>query len=332
MAAGLLEKQRLFYARQFVIAVAYTGTALALIIVLGETWWQLLTAVLMALGAMQWSFWGHDGAHRQIAKSPIVNDWLTIGGSTLTTGFGLSWWMDSHNRHHAFPNHESLDPNADVAPFAFSRDQLRRKTGLMRFLARFQGILWIPLQSLGVFDKQVGNVLFAVREETRHSVLERLAVAAHFGGYFAVLFVFLSPPLAVSFWLLHWALYGLFLGSTIAPNHKGMPTMQGPERRDFLWTQVTTGRNILPGRLAEAWFGGLNYQIEHHLFPTMSRNRLREAREIVRPYCAAHGVPYAETSALRSYWEITRFLWSVSADPDPPLDGRRAEVPAGIRS
>ena len=328
IAEGLLARQRRFYARQFVIALAYSGGAIALIVVVGDTWWQLLTALVMALGAMQWSFLGHDGGHRQIASSPRMNDRLTIAGSTLFTGFSLSWWMDSHNRHHAFPNDETLDPNADVGPFAFSREQLRRKTGLLRFLARYQGILWIPLQSLGVFDKQIGSALFIAQEKTRHPTLERLATVAHLLGYFAILFVFLSPALAVSFWLVHWALYGLFLGSTIAPNHKGMPTTRGEPRGDFLWTQVTTARNVRPGLLAEAWFGGLNYQIEHHLFPNMPRNRLRRARTIVKPYCEAHGIPYEETGAIRSYWEITRFLWSVSAAGAGPPDGRAAQAEA----
>ena len=332
-AEGLLEKQRAFYARQLVIALAYSGTAIALIVVLGETWWQLLTAALLALGGMQWAFWGHDGAHRQIARSPRINDLLTIGGATVFTGFGLSWWMDSHNRHHAFPNHETLDPNADVAPFAFSRDQLAKKEGVMRVLARFQGTVWIPLQTLGVYDKEVASVLFLVHGKLRHRYLEPLATALHFGGYFALLFVFLGPVLAVAFLAVHYGLYGLFLGSTIAPNHKGMATLRGNERRDFLRTQVITSRNVRGGRLTDAWYGGLNYQIEHHLFPTMARNQLRAARAIVKPYCESHGIPYAESNPAQSYWEVTQFLRSISAGdtPAPPRSGR-AEAPAPARS
>ena len=323
IAEGLLRKQRRFYVRQFIIALAYTGAGLAMIVVLGDSWWLLLTAVLWSVGGMQWAFLGHDGAHRQIASSPRMNDWLTIGGATLFTGFSLSWWMDSHNRHHAFPNHETMDPNADVAPFAFSRDQLHSKTGVMKVLTRFQGILWIPLQSLGVFDKQVGSALFITRQKTRHPFLERLSTAVHFIAYFAILFVFLSPLVVVGFWFFHWAIYGLFLGSTIAPNHKGMPTLKGDGPLDFLWTQITTARNVRPGLFADGWYGGLNYQIEHHLFPTMPRNRLGDARKIVRPYCEAHGIPYEETGSFESYWDITRFLWSVTADGAGPGDGGR---------
>ena len=332
IAEGLLEKQRRFYARQFAIALSWTGASVAMIVVFGDSWWLLATAVMMSVGGMQWAFLGHDAAHRQIAKTPRMNDYLAIGGSTLLTGFSLSWWMDSHNRHHAFPNHETLDPNADVAPFAFSRDQLRKKTGVMRVFARFQGILWIPLQALGVFDKQVGSALFVAHEKTRHPRLERLAIAAHFIGYFALLFVFLSPGIAIAFWVGQWAIYGLFLGSTIAPNHKGMPTLTGDSPLDFLWAQVTTSRNVRPSPFNDGWYGGLNYQIEHHLFPTMPRNRLKDARAIVRPYCEEHGIPYEETGSLASYWDITRFLWSVSADGTGSDGGGGRSVEAGAGS
>ena len=52
VAEGLLEKQRVFYARQLVIALAYSGTVIALIVMFGETWWQLFTAVLLALAGI----------------------------------------------------------------------------------------------------------------------------------------------------------------------------------------------------------------------------------------------------------------------------------------
>lgn len=61
------------------------------------------------------------------------------------------------------------------------------------------------------------------------------------------------------------------------------------------------------------WYGGLNYQIEHHLFPNMPRNKLKEAQPIVRAFCKEHAIAYAETSMLQSYREILRFLHQVSA-------------------
>jgi fatty acid desaturase len=97
------------------------------------------------------------------------------------------------------------------------------------------------------------------------------------------------------------AVGGLYLGMTIAPNHKGMPTWAHGTELTFLERQVIGSRNIVPGPIAEFVFGGLNYQIEHHLFPTMPRVNLGAAHDIVRPFCLAHGIPYEEVSVWESY-------------------------------
>jgi fatty acid desaturase len=60
-------------------------------------------------------------------------------------------------------------------------------------------------------------------------------------------------------------------------------------------------------------YGGLNYQIEHHLFPTMPRNRLGEARQVVKQFCAERGVPYHETSVVQSFTEIVESLHEAGA-------------------
>jgi len=70
---------------------------------------------------------------------------------------------------------------------------------------------------------------------------------------------------------------------------------------DFLRRQVLTSRNIRGGRFVGAVFGGLNWQIEHHLFPSMPRPNLRRARELIEPFCAANGLPYTQASLSTSY-------------------------------
>jgi fatty acid desaturase len=59
-------------------------------------------------------------------------------------------------------------------------------------------------------------------------------------------------------------------------------------------------------------YGGLNYQIEHHLFPSMPRNNLRRARPIVRMYCQSQGIPYCETSLVQSWGDIVAHFGGVS--------------------
>jgi len=108
---------------------------------------------------------------------------------------------------------------------------------------------------------------------------------------------------------------GLYLGSVFAPNHKGMEMPTSGSRSDFLRRQVLTSRDVIGGRVTAAAFGGLNYQIEHHLFPSMPSRNLRRCSLIVREFCLARDVTYTETSLFASYRWVLRYLRSVQPDP-----------------
>jgi fatty acid desaturase len=109
----------------------------------------------------------------------------------------------------------------------------------------------------------------------------------------------------------------LYLGCSFAPNHKGMPTLTAAEELDFVRRQVLTSRNVRGSRPVDFLLGGLNYQIEHHLFPNMPRPNLRRAQPLVRAFCRQHGLPYVEASLFGSYAEAVRHLHAVGAPLRP---------------
>ena len=110
------------------------------------------------------------------------------------------------------------------------------------------------------------------------------------------------------------------MGASFAPNHKGMPIVAKDAKLDFFSRQVATSRNISGGWRASALLGGLNYQVEHHLFPNMPRPNLGRARRIVREACRTLGVTYTETTLMKSYGIIVRYLNKVGlAARDPFL-------------
>ncbi len=317
--AGLLDKQPRFYVAHLGGTFALIVAAVAGIVIIGDSWWTLLLAPPLAIISSQLAFVGHDGGHRQIFSSIRKNDWAVLAMSGLFMGFSLSWWMDSHNRHHAWPNHEEKDPDIMIAPLAFSDRQVESKGAAMRWFVRYQSFLVIPLNTLGILTKQVASLRFmnSKRGELRHPVLEPLVTIVHWGAYFSLLFIVMSPPIAVAFFAVHYAFYGLAFGAVISPNHKGMPMVRGKAPFDFLYLQILTARNLRGGPVRDLLYGGLNYQIEHHLFPGMCRNRLKDAAPIVRAYCAEHGIPYHSTGVFEGYREILRSMHRVST----PLRG-----------
>jgi fatty acid desaturase len=115
------------------------------------------------------------------------------------------------------------------------------------------------------------------------------------------------------------AVFGLYMGSSFAPNHIGMPLVSPRLKLDFLRRQVLMSRNITGGPLISIFMGGLNYQVEHHLFPSMARPHLRKIQSLVATYCADEGVPYTQTSLWRSYRTVIGYLNTVGLKGKDPF-------------
>lgn len=98
------------------------------------------------------------------------------------------------------------------------------------------------------------------------------------------------------------------MGMAFAPNHKGMPVVPRGLVLDFLSRQVRMSRNIRGGRFLDVLMGGLNYQVEHHLFPSMPRPHLRRAAPIVQQYCETNRVPYTQVGLFTSYAIVVRYI------------------------
>jgi fatty acid desaturase len=286
--ASLLDRRHGYYTAKISLNLVLLAAGGAAFVALEDSWWQLVTAAYLAVVFTQIAFVGHDAGHRQISRSRRANNLIGLVHANLLVGISFGWWVAKHDRHHSNPNHEDLDPDIDIPALAFTTGQAREKRSLARMVARYQAYLFFPLLLL-----------------------------LHFVGYVTALFLVLSPLQAAVFVLIQQGLFGLYLGCSFAPNHKGMPTLTDAEELDFLRTQVLTSRNVRGSRLVDFLLGGLNYQIEHHLFPNMPRPNLRHAQPLVRAFCQEHDFPYSEATMFGSYAEAIRHLHSVGAPLRP---------------
>ena len=112
---------------------------------------------------------------------------------------------------------------------------------------------------------------------------------------------------------------GQYLALAIAPNHKGMPMWPPGTTLSFLERQVLSSRNVAPNPVSDFVFGGLNYQVEHHLFPNMPRVNFGQARQLIKPFCAAQGLVYTEMGALASYRLVVSELRRVARTVTPSV-------------
>ena len=315
--AGLLGRRRGWYGARIGLNLVLLAAGGVGFVLVGESWWQLLTAIYLAVVATQLAFLGHDAGHRQIFRSRRANDLVGLVHANLLVGISFGWWVPKHNAHHTNPNDEDLDPDIGIAALAFTAAQARGKRGLARVIARSQAVLFFPLLLLEAGHLHVASLKAILGGRGRANLVEGLLLVVHAAVYVTVLVVVLTPLQAVVFVLVQQGLFGLYLGCSFAPNHKGMPTLTQADQLDFLRRQVLTSRNVRGSRLVDFLLGGLNYQIEHHLFPNMPRPNLRQAQPLVKAFCRQHGLPYAEASLVGSYAEALRHLHAVGAPLRP---------------
>lgn len=308
--AGLMRRRYGYYWSKFSLLTVLLAGCVTAIVVFGATWWQLVTAVVLALVLTQVAFLGHDAAHRQIFQSGKWNDWASLIIANLYGGLSYGWWSHKHSRHHAKPNQIETDPDMINGVLVWETESLvEPKRGVRAWFAAHQGYWFFPLLLLEGLNLHVAGLkmIFGPGKVKRRA-LEIAFVTLRLGGYFALVFWLLTPGLAFAFLGVQMGLFGFFMGASFAPNHKGMPTVPKDSRIDFLSRQVLMSRNITGGRWIDTAMGGLNFQIEHHLFPSMARPHLRKVRPMVKEFCAERGVRYTETSLFGSYRIVIEYL------------------------
>lgn len=306
--AGLLERRPAYYVWKITVTVALLAAGWVAFVLVGDSWWQLAAAVFLAVIFTQVGFLGHDAGHRQIFGSRRANYVLGVLLGNLGIGLSYGWWVNKHNKHHAHPNTEGADPDIMLGALAFSETQARVSRRAAQLVYRYQAYLFFPMLLGEAISLHASSIRALTRRDAHHRSLETTLIVVHFVGYLALVLLVLSPVKAVVFILVQQGLFGVYLGSSFAPNHKGMLILDAGDRTDFLRRQVLTSRNVRGGWLTDFALGGLNYQIEHHLFPSMPRPNLRHSKAVIEAFCRQRELPYCESSLVGSYAQALRHL------------------------
>ncbi|GAA3649119.1 acyl-CoA desaturase [Microbacterium marinilacus] len=318
---GLLRRTGWFYALVGVALAAGFGGVVTGFILLGQSWFQLLMAAALGILFTQAAFLAHEAAHKQILSSGPANDRLARILAAGVVGISLSWWDAKHTRHHGNPNRVGKDPDIEVDTISFLDADAAQARGLRRMITRRQGWLFFPLLTLEGVNLHVHGLRHVLsRRPVKARWLELTLILVRLAAVIVPVFLLLPLGMAFAFIGVQFAVFGLYMGASFAPNHKGMPVIAPDARLDFFSKQVRTSRNVSGGWWATILMGGLNYQVEHHLFPNMPRPHLAKAREIVRDYCATLEVPYTETTLWRSYAIVVDYLNRVGLAARDPFD------------
>jgi fatty acid desaturase len=330
-AAGLLDRRPGYYGAKIVLTLAAFAAGWVGFFVLGASWATLGIAAFLGVMSTQLGFLGHDAGHGQVFASRRPNRLLGLFVGNGLIGLSFGWWVPKHNAHHAHPNDPGRDPDIGVglvgAPAADGG--AHGHTRLAGGLARWQAELFMPLMLFRSTGLYVSGVQDLLRRRDRVAVSEGLLLALRAVLYLSAVLWVLPLPEAVAFIAVYEAVFSLYLGCSFAPNHKGMPIIDGDSTMSFAARQVVTARNVSGGRWTGFILGGLNYQIEHHLFPTMPRPSLGRARDLVRSFCVDNHLGYCEEGPVRSFQQAVGSLRRVGPYVPAPV-GDAPSVPRPV--
>jgi fatty acid desaturase len=267
-------------------------------------------AALLGILSAQYGFIAHEASHRQVFRSNKANDWTGLILANLFAGLSYGFWLRKHNKHHQKPNQIGQDPDIAIRVLSFTTESRDSKRGLERWVSNRQGYLFPILLFFTGFDLLLDSFAGLARKDRplKIRLLEFSLMTVRQVLPYVVMGLMFGWLWAIALWFVMMMVFGFFMGAAFAPNHKGMPLVPRDSKIDFFQIQVLTSRNIKGSWLKDNLMGGLNYQVEHHLFPSMARPNLSKAHKIVVDYCREKGVPLVEMNLMPAYLAIMKYL------------------------
>jgi len=313
---------------------------------------QLFAATFMGLFFQQCGWLAHDFLHHQVYRNRRYGDLTGLFWGNLMQGFSVQWWKNKHNGHHAVPNlHNSSalsqdgDPDIDTMPvLAWSLKQAQsyrelqadgKDTEFTKFMIKNQKWFYFPILLLARLSwlNESFKTAYGLGASTENAALEmkakglqfpvgeKVLIALHYVWVVAFVSGYgrFSVGYSVGLFLLMTCSCGLFLALVFGLGHNGMAVYDADARPDFWKLQVTTTRNITGGHGVPQWFvdwfcGGLQYQVDHHLFPGLPRHNLKKTHALVESFCKEWGVNYHEADMYDGTIEVLQCLDNVAQD------------------
>tara|TARA_B100001093_G_scaffold513820_1_gene586526 strand:- start:549 stop:1460 length:912 start_codon:yes stop_codon:yes gene_type:complete len=259
-------------------------------------WAAVIMVVPTAFFSAAFAMMGHEGSHRSFSSSPFRNQLLFHLAFPLFGGVSGQYWSWKHDaNHHSNPNVVDQDPDIQLWPMVSTATEYRRSSGWRQFFQRrLQGFAFWPLCLMLVWSMRTSSLAFMYRSIRdrgfdRDVVWDTVSLTLHIALWIVVPIYFFGFN-GLLLYVGVWSLVGLFLSMVFSPAHIGMPIYQ--DTKDTIRLQFETTRNLVLPAWLSFFFIGLEYQIEHHLFPRIPHQNLKAASKITRAWAQENGAPY----------------------------------------
>lgn len=260
-----------------------------------------IVGLLFVLLMVRSTYIVHDLLHKQYFSRKWSNRLGLVFGNLLI-GLSGKWWDREHNvMHHSYTN--SAEKDTDVQGFGGA---IIGKHDSIKFIHRHQHVFFFLLLPAIYVSFMMQSYAFVLEKKNWK---ELLFLMLHLLIPATVLML-LGTVDGVVVLLITYLGYGLALGLVTITNHIGLPIHFGEDYKQYSWVDLQTrgSRNIRGSYLTHYLYGGLNTQIEHHIFPHASRFRLLKIAKETELFCKEHGFVYYATSPLQAYKEIYLYM------------------------
>lgn len=311
--AGLFETNYNFYYKQLLIFVPLFVLSIAGVLYSKSVTVHMLSAVTLAMMWNMSSFFGHDLGHNGITKNRKLDSFYGLIAGNIMTGVGLSWWKSTHNVHHIVCNSLEYDPDIQHIPLlAVSKDvfgsyysfyHFRRITfdAIARFLVSYQHLTFYPIMGIARINLYAQSLMHIFsKHKIENRGLDLFCLSLFWLWFSALLSALPNPWERAAYFLVSLLTCGL-LHVQFTMSHFTMPTFHGrPENDCYYQTQLNGTQNVECPKWMDWFHGGLQFQIEHHLFPRLPRHNLRQIVPLVDAICKKHNAPHVSEN-----WAVT---------------------------
>jgi len=281
--------------------------------------WYFLSAVFVGLFWQQLGWLSHEYCHHQIFEQRSNNDWAGWFLGNICQGFSSNWWKDRHNSHHAVTNILDADPDIDNIPMlAWAASDLDKAPKWCLRTIPYQAyyfLLLLPVLRLAWAFRSITFV--GEMQNSRYKrynmdyQLEAVGLCIHWTCVTLLLSSLPTWWVRVWYFVLSECLAGFGIAIVVFFNHYSCDKYPSNLAGNFVCLQLWTTRNMTPGIFTDWICGGLNYQIEHHLFPTMPRHNLNKLSPFVKKFCKEHNLPYLCSDFNEGLQKVLVYLNSV---------------------
>jgi fatty acid desaturase len=293
------------------------------VFVMADSWILRICGILVStVGSMSVGTNTHTASHHGTSTKKWVNDALTYFGYPVFLGLSATYWRYMHViRHHPAPNVIGMDMDHDLTPwFCLVRPQIEETSGLRRFYYEHLQFFVFPFAlAFNGFNFQRAGLRYLysslgdpkTRPKTPY-VIDVASMLVHYFIWIIVPMAFFPATSVLLFYALRLALLGYAMFAVLAPGH--FPdeaiviekTELGEE--NFILRQTATSINFRTGFIGRLVCSGLEYQIEHHLFPNLSHVHYPQVSEVVKEFCRENGYPHRTLGWGEAIWKSYKVL------------------------